>query len=315
MNFYPELKEHMSPSAIDSWVRSRSSFIKSYFENEKTPETSAMKAGTKVHALIEAGVIQTKIALDIQEQEIVIDLPNGVKFLGRPDAYEERNPKAKDVSFVDFKTGVANTWKEKLPTDIKMKATAWLVWMQSNKPKMVHGYIEFIQMVWDEELKEKVPIKGIESEVVEITYTAEELESFTDFIMKSIQEVNDFYEKWLTKTDLFVNQEDVHEYMRLNDQVEKLEKQMEEVKERIKDQMEVGGLINLKNDKGTFYISEKKTYQYPNELEFVVSGTKYCLGEFEDFIEPAAKAAKKNFELANEPVSSKTSIGFRQAKK
>ncbi len=80
--FYPDKKEHMSPSALDSWFNGRGNFIKSYFEGIKSPETAAMTAGKKVHALIEGGMIAAQKVYDVHEQKISIEIKTGYRFMG-----------------------------------------------------------------------------------------------------------------------------------------------------------------------------------------------------------------------------------------
>ena len=312
MNFYHEIKKHMSPSALDQWKRQRSAFVSSYFEQKEKVDTKAMQAGRQIHKLIEAGLIKAKKVYKNAEQELIERVPGSeYDFMGIPDSWEKKGKKL--ALFVDYKSGKANDWKEKLPVDIKMKATAWLVWMMCDKPEIVKGAIEFIQTTWDPEAKAVVPIDGKESEVVEITYDAEDMEHFTRVIIESMNEVNEAYEKWLKGTDAFINQDDIAKYERLNVEKSNLEKEMDEIKERIKTQMEFGGLLNVKTPAGTFYITERKTFDYPANLKIKYLDMGLVLEDAEA-IGSAAKAAQKNYELLAEPISQSTSIGFRPAK-
>jgi hypothetical protein len=73
MNFYHELKEHMSPSALDQWKRQRSAFVGTYFEKKDKVETKAMTAGKQIHRLIEGGMLKAKkIFLFITSKTILI---------------------------------------------------------------------------------------------------------------------------------------------------------------------------------------------------------------------------------------------------
>ncbi len=308
--FYPSKKGWISPSALDNWLRSRSAFIKTYFEGEKGPETAAMNAGTKVHKLIEAGLIKAKCVYDVCEQETTFTFENGVKVLGFPDSYTSI-PDDGQVRFVDYKTGKANGWEEKLPTDIKMKTTAWLVWQNTGKPDYVHGAIEFIQTTWDPDTKEVVPIEGKESELVTITYTAKELEEFTGVILQAIDDINAFYVKWLDKTDVFINDQDIQDYADLLAKETELTLKIDEVADRIKTQMEAGGIINHKTGFGTFYLTTRKTYDYPDNL--LIRNDGMTLKDASE-IATQAKVAQKNYELMAEPKTESTSMGFRVAK-
>jgi hypothetical protein len=310
--FYPDIRKHCSPSALEAWIHNRSYFVRSYFEGEKSPETAAMAGGKKIHMLIEAGLIQAQNVYDLHEQEIRIPIGEGIEFMGIPDSREAKAKKG-EIHFVDYKTGKANSWAEKLPSDVKMRATAWLVWKAAGEPAKVHGHIEFIQTTWDAAAKEVVPIEDAKSETISITYTAGELEEFGKAILKAVQEVNAFYEKWKEKTDVFINREDVARYAELKTQIAKLEKDVEEVADRVFQQMEFGGISSLPTDLGTVYITERKTYEYPLELDFKVGKKKYTIEEAAE-VDAAAKAAKKNYEMIAEPKETKRSIGFRQAK-
>jgi hypothetical protein len=57
----------------------RSAFVRSYFEGEKTPETASMRTGTKVHRMIEMGLIPAKslgsviyVGKKEKEKEIIV---------------------------------------------------------------------------------------------------------------------------------------------------------------------------------------------------------------------------------------------------
>lgn len=302
----------MSPSALQAWKNQRSAFVKSYFEGEKTPETAAMRTGTKIHRMIEMGLIPAKCVYGKSEDTITIELKDGVKFLGVPD---DRDPEAIDdiVRFVDYKTGKANEWKEKLPTDIKMKATAWLVWKATGEPSLVQGHIEYIATEWDPIEKDIVPIEGRETELISITYTASELRDFTQVILKAIDEVNEFYTKWLTKSEDAINTKDVARYIELKQVKDETENEMKEIGQRILEQMEFGGCSNYKASGGSFYTITKKIYEYPN-LTIDLGNGEMIDTEYAEKIAAAAKATIKNYELATEPKAETTSIGFRASK-
>jgi hypothetical protein len=315
--FYHDKKEHMSPSAFDQWHRQRSAFVGSYFEEKERVQTKAMEAGTQIHRLIEAGLIPAKCVYDVAEEVLKVKVPGTeFYFLGVPDSRVAPKPGAV-VKFVDYKSGKANDWKDKLPTDLKMKATAWLVWMASGGaeegPEEIYGAIEFIQTTWDPENRQVVALEGKETEVIEITYTAEELKAFTQVIAETMHEVNKVYEKWLEQTDAFVNKADIEKYEALNVKAEALKAEMDDLKDRIKDQMQFGGLLNYKSEAGTFYLTEKSTYSYPPNLKVNYLDMGLVLEDVEA-IEGATKTAKKNYELMNDPVSVSQSIGFRAKK-
>ena len=322
MSFYHDKKEHMSPSALDQWLNSRAAFIRSYFASERGPTTKAMEAGTQIHSLVEAGIIKAKHVYQHAEAKLKVQVPDtDLYFLGVPDSYERHWSGSKEgegepdeaAYFVDYKSGKANNWAEKLPTDIKMRATAWLVWMQTGNPKKVHGFIEYIQTTWDPNTKAVVPLEGKETEVLSITYTAAELEAFTKVITREMAAVNAEYEKWLQRGD-FVKAEDVDRYVALRNEIEVKEAELDEIADRIKDQMEFGGEENHKTPAGTFFIQEKSTYDYPQDLRFLVDGADEYTLEDADRVGAGLKAAKKNWELGNEPVSTNRTISFRAAK-
>lgn len=311
--FYHDIKEHMSPSALAQWHNGKGQFVRSYFAGEKSPETKAMTAGTEIHALIEAGIIKAKHVYDCNEQTLKI--PVGTTefwFLGKPDSFESE-AHLDEVHFVDYKSGKANDWEEKLPTDLKMRATAWLVWRQTGMPSSVFGHIEYIQTTWDSEQKKVVPVDGKETEVISIEYTAKELGDFTKVIANTMRDVNDFYEEWKQSTGDFVNSEDVNRYAELKQEVEGLEAELEEVGLRILVQMEFGGEENHKTPFGSFFIRETCSYEYPKDLPFSVDGKELNLENAEK-IASAAKAAKSNYELINEPKTVTRKVNFRRIK-
>lgn len=311
--FYHEQKEHMSPSSMDQWHRQRSAFIKTYFEGEKGPETIQMTFGTQVHALIEHGMLKVQKQWDRNEEVLKHEAGDGFYVLGKPDSYQSE-PKKNTVEFVDYKTGSKSAWEEKLPTDIKMKCTAWLVWMQTGKPAAVIGHIEFLQTTWDEEKRELVLISK-ETEVTTLTYHKADLEAFTDVIISTMHEINTFYEKWKNRTTEYVDEGDFRRLRELTAQRDELDEEIGNLKGTIESQMAFGGLMTHKVEGvGTFSISERNTYKYPDALEVKHGRKKFTLAEFLE-MEKATKAAKKNYELVTEPVSTATTVRFTPAKR
>lgn len=314
MSFYHDIKPHMSPSALANWLNSRGAFVKSYFQQEEFKETKAMQGGTTIHALIEAGLIKAKCAYDIGEVPVTAGVGRGFYFMGIPDSRQALTPELDGVvNFVDYKSGKANAWADKLPTDIKMKATAWLVWKVTGTPRIVRGHVEFIQTTWDPETKQVIPLEGFDHEVVSIDYTYDELEAFTNVILRAMDDVNEFYEKWLKSTGDFVNSGDVEAFIELREKIEKESAELDELAQRILSQMEFGGEENHKTPIGTFYITTRKTYKYPPNLAFKVDDQVITLKEADKYI-AGARAAKSNYELANEPESMTRSISFRSPK-
>lgn len=312
MNFYPDVKDGLSPSALAQWRNQRSAFVKSYFQQERGPETKAMQAGTEIHALIEAGIIKAQKDFDYHEKDLSVTIGEGRVFRGRPDSFSK--VKAKRVRFVDYKSGKANDWKEKLPTDVKMRATAWLVWKESKEPEEVEGHIEYFQTTWDPEQRKVVPVDDTKSEVISIIYTDVEMAAFTQVILKAMDEINAFYERWLTSTGEFVNKSDVEAYIDLRAAIEQKEALLDELGERILSQMEVGGSENHKVPGiGTFYVRETRAYDYPENLPVKYADMEITL-DSADGITAAAKAAKKNYELMTDPKSVVRSVSFRAAK-
>jgi len=310
--FYPDIKPHISPSALDNWVNSRSQFIRSYFAGVKTPETASMKTGKQIHALIEGGLLEVKNKFSHNEETLEF-FATEYKVLGIPDSFGVGEDE-ETVMFVDYKTGKENNWDaNKLASDLKMKTTAWLVWsFYARTPPSITGYIEYIPTRWNEATREIEPT-GEESVVsASITYTAEELEAFTNVILAVIAEVNEEYPKWLESSADFVNKEDVSEYARLNAQVAELEVKMDEIKERIAGQLDFGGARTAETEFGTFYFTERKTYDYPQDLP--IQGGVFTLKETE-LIAAAVKVAKTKFETENEPKSISRSLAFKAKKK
>jgi len=312
VEFYHEVKEHISPSAMESWIRQRSSFIKSYFEGQKGPETAAMTFGTQVHALIEHGMLNAQKKYDKDEAILKHEAGDGLYMLGKPDSYNSKVVK-NTVEFVDYKTGKASEWEKKLPTDIKMKATAWLVWMETGKPAAVKAHIEFLQTTWDED-KQQMTLLEKDTEITSITYQKADLEEFTDVIIRTMEEINTFYLKWIDRTAEFIDEKDCRELQELRAKRDEIDEQMSVLTESIESQMDFGGMMSYKLEGvGQFSIRQTKTFKIPTILPFKVGKKKYTM---EDFIEiqSAAKAAEKNFKITNEPISTSTSISFTPVK-
>lgn len=316
--FYPDVKEHISPSALQSWHNTQSAFRRSYFEGQKTPETFAMRDGKKIHALFEGGFIEAKKRFEVREKEIVILLENGVKVLGIPDSRQEK-PQNGLLEFSDLKTGKEDNWSsEMLPADLKMKTTAWLVYQKAleegHEVEEVKGYIEFLRVEWDSKQKENVPIEGEETKIYWCSYKAGELENFTGFILKTIEDINAEYEKFLAGTVDLVEDYDVVRYNEINEEIAKLSMEQDAIKERIAEQMTFGLQKTLETEFGTFYFTEKKKYEYPPNLKIGYLDMGLVLEDAEK-IASALSASKKNYELEAEPISVTRSLAYRSKTK
>jgi hypothetical protein len=309
MAFYPDIKKHISPSAFDQWHNGRGSFVRSYFLGIKSPETSSMKGGKVIHALVEAGLLDVKHRYEYPETELTHMLDD-VKVLGIPDSYGMNENGA---VFVDYKSGRENTWDDtKLAGDLKMKLTAWLVWQKLNCPAGgTMGYIEYIPTIWNP-IEKKVEYTGEPTlSAAKCFYSAEELTAFTQVIIDTVAAVNKEYEVWLNSTDEYVSQSDITEYAELDEQVKALGVRMEELKSRIAEQMSFGDKQTFPTAFGSFYFTEKKTYKYPDDLNITQFGI--TLGEAKE-ISAAAKAVEKKFETENAPEKVTKSLAFRATK-
>lgn len=319
--FYPQLKPHISPSALQAWHNSRSMFIRSYFMGEKTPETSSMKGGTMVHKLIEMGLYPAKKVFERNENELVIALKDGINVLGKPDSFSVYPlPHNGSVEVVDYKTGKEDGWSnEKVATDLKVITTAWLVLQQARiegySPTCVNHYLEYIPTEWDEVVREIRPVADKESVLYSAVFTAEYLDEFTNFIKKTVDEINEEYPNFVNSTDEFVNMQDVLELADIETQAKELEARADIIKERLKGQLEMGNRKNFESPVGTVYITEKKTYEYPEDLVGKTElGEEITLFRAEE-VATAIKVAKKNYEMINEPSSVSRSVAFRLKKK
>lgn len=320
MNFYPDIKKHISPSALQAWHKSRASFIRSYFKNEPTIETPAMKAGKKIHGLIEAGFLEAKHRFDQREQKLEFTLTanEDVKVMGIPDSHETEARynttwEGGEVAFVDYKTGKEDKWSEAdLGNDLKMKTTAWLVLQANPNATQVRAIIEWIGTEWNG--TELVPTNEPRA-YYQYVFTRKELLEFTQVIHKTIQEVNDEYPKFLEASSEFINDEDCIEYARLDAEKKAIEEKMKPIKERIAEQLSFGGVLSHETDFGTFYFTTKKVYEYPTDLKFqTTSGVVMTLAEGEE-VETAMSAVKKNYEVGHDPKTETKSLGFRSKKK
>lgn len=315
IQFYPEVKKHISPSALALWKRGKSAFMKSYFDGEKFKGSSATRGGNIIHKLIEEGFILVNCKYGENEKEIRVTFSEdtGFEVFGKPDSHGiDELGKA---MFVDYKSGKESVWTDDiLAGDIKMKITAWLVWKDLGEPDTVKGFIEYVPTVYIHETKETA-WSGEPTEVVaEYTYTLEDMKQVELLIEQVVSEVNAEYLKWAGATSTFVNNEDIMQYAELQKQINELLELQKPIKERIKEQMSLGGIKSYKDDMlGTFSLSVKKSYNIPESLTFQVEETQYTLKEGEK-IAGAMKVSVDNYKLTAEPSSTSESIGFRAKK-
>ena len=312
MNFYPEIKAHISPSALANWYEARSLFVKTYFLKEPFAGNSATRAGKQIHALIEAGLLEVKHIYGNNEETLTVDLEI-VKVLGIPDSYGA-NPETYTALFVDYKSGKENTWDDaKLAGDLKMKTTAWLVWNKTGKPESVVGFIEYIPTQWNPATREVEPTGGESVVAGSCTYSGAEMEAFTAVIEKTVKEINEAYMEWLESTDEFVNQDDIADYAQLDQEIKEREVKMSLIKDRIADQMGMGGKETIPTPFGSFYFTSRKTYDYPATLKINYLDYGLVLEDAEK-IGASASAAKKKYETEHDPSKVSKSLSFRAKK-
>lgn len=316
--FYPDVKPHISPSGLSTWHNSKSGFINSYFRGIKNQETGAMKTGTMVHGLIEAGFLKAQRRFEHNEKELSIPFRDtGVLVFGKPDSFGTEKGEA---FFLDYKSGKDVSWsREELAKDLKMRTTAWLVWKELGMPEKVQGYIAWIGTIWNG--TEVVPVED-EYLMVKYTYTKEELIAFEEVIAKTISDVNKAYDLFLMGSNL-VDEELCNKYAELDNQIREIEAsqiepikvQMEEIKEVIAEQMELGGLPSAETPLGSFSFRTTKKYQYPEDLEFQTEHAGVMSLNLGEEIVMAVSACKKNYELSHDPIEEKKSLSFRAKKK
>lgn len=323
--FYPDIKRHISPSAFSAWHNSPASFVQSYFEGLRSGDSLAMKAGKKIHTLIEAGLLEVKHRYEYKEKTLEVSLtpPVGVDerqvtytVLGIPDSHQiewryNTTWEGGLVAFVDYKSGKENDWEyTMLKGDLKMKLTAWLVWNEAGKPNYVVGYIEYIPTQYNADTREIEPTGGESLGADSFTYTAQELEELTPVILSTITEINKAYEVWLESTDEFIQQKDVAEYARLEQIIRDAELAQEPILERIAEQMEFGKKRIYQSMFGSFYFKDTKTFSYPYNLKINYLDMGITL-EDSVAISAAVSGAKKKFELENTPTTVSRKLQFR----
>ena len=320
-NFYPNIKPHISPSALASWHNNKSNFIDSYFKGKETKETASMKAGTKIHGLFEGGFLNAGVQFGKKEKEIKQSFRDtGVLVFGKPDDYGSKDGK---VGFTDIKSGREVSWtREELEEDVKMRATAWLVWKEMGEPETVTGYILWVGTEWD--VKEIIPTKD-ENMVIKYVYKADELRQFEDVIAKTITDVNKAYEIFTSMDNALVDEDLCQEYAEIYNKIKAIElsqiaplkEKLDEIKETLSDQILFSGQEGYKCEFGSFFYRSSKKYEYPQDFEFGVeiggSVETFKVGNAEE-ISKSLSVFKKNYEKANEPVEEKKSLQFRAKK-
>jgi hypothetical protein len=317
--FYGNKKMYISPSALSSWHNNQSSFVSHYFGGETSPETSAMKAGKKLHALIEGGFLKGHRRFEMNEKTLEHPSPvEGVNVLGKPDSFG-LDQEIDMGFFTDYKTGKEVSWtREDLASDLKMRTTAWLVWKELGKPKAVTGYIVWIGTEWN---GEELIASEDEYLIIKYVYFAEELIAFEQVIEKTINEVNEAYPRFLNPTDN-VSEELCNEYAGVykqikdieNGEIAELKEKLSEIGETIADQMRFGLSENHKLDIGTFFWKSTKKYEYPQDMKFQTEDGMTLSFAKGDEITSALKVAKKNFEKYTDPVSENKFLQFRAKK-
>lgn len=317
--FYPNVKPHISPSALQTWHENRPTFIRSYFKGEHGRETRAMKDGTKMHALAEGGFLSPTHSWGSREDELIVPFRDtGVNVLGKPDDYGTKDGKA---GFVDYKFGKDSDWsREVLIGDLKMRTTAWLVWKTLGEPEEVYGYIEWFGMRWDG--RENVPTNE-DHAIFHCVYTAAEMREFEEVIAKTIAEVNEAYERFQNAADALINETLTREYAELDAQVKGIEEnqiaplkeRMDAIKDTIAEQMEFGDVASHEAEGGTFYWRTSKTYEYPDVLEFQTESGKVMTFAEGEQVKLAMGAVKKQYELSHDPVKVTKSLLYKPKKK
>ncbi|MCK4609450.1 MAG: hypothetical protein KAT71_08205 [Gammaproteobacteria bacterium] len=257
--------------------KSPAQFADTYFAGKKMFVNSAMKNGTEVHKDIEVGVRGAKLIFEERETKATVDI-QGVPMMFICDSHETGK-------FVDYKTGKKWT-QEQVDIDTKQEYTALGV-AKLTGAKSVEGSIEWVAPSDDHK----------KDEVFTVVYDAKRLKEIEARYKKTIKAINEAYEEWLTQSDVFVDARDVKAYSELINAKKNIDIQLDEVKARIAEAMDSGGLQKHKTDYGNFNFTSRAVYP-PIPEKLAKAQTK-------------AKAGVDKWKKETEPVEFTKTLAFR----
>lgn len=276
---------HLSASQLALWVNDMGKYYKRYFKGEKSPESPSTLLGSRVAALLEGvhengefpeDVTETEIKvyqeldfLGVPERRMVQDLAPGITLMGIFDTSDEELTRV-----VDYKTGHRPWDLDRLRNSIQMKTYALLA-------KELTGRIPEVGINWME--TQQVPGTGI----IEFTgrvkkiyhqFTESDLLEFKDWVIDTAHDIARHWAAFQGNLEEF--NPDILEAYTVAAAILRQAKDMEQEARRafVKHLQDVGIKRHEMQD-GTFYVTRRKSWEYPEHVEKIAAHLKAAQSE------------------------------------
>lgn len=253
--YYPDVKQNLSPSSIASWLNNRSQFIYNYFEGKRS-YSPAMALGTKIHKDIEQGLVPVQKFYQHFEHAIKLSFDyNGdeVSIYGIMDGVTE------DYSeFVDYKTG--KKWEQhQVDEDIKQTIYAYMIFRNTDLQE-VTGHIEWVELLDGEPT-------GV-TEVLSVVYNRDDVVEYWDNKIHSIiGDINKAYEQYLKNNNASDEVKDLaYRLSKIKEKQGNLKEQEAWLRTEIFRVMDSEEVTHVKTPYLSAGYQDKKVYSYPEEF-------------------------------------------------
>lgn len=262
-------KDYLSWSQYSLWTKSKREYWKRYGLNENRSANKFFAKGKELADAMEYGddgsfstdellsvVLENIPKLDFMEQEIKVVMKNGENLLSYLDSCSIYM-----TEFLEYKTGKVAWTQELVDKHEQLLFYALSIYINSGRTE-----IPTCKLIWIE--TEQTETEGLKYtglvEEFPRSFTVEEIEEFEDVLIKTITEIEEF--EYL---ELELENELVDRYIELNNIIKESEAEIDLIRLEIKLMMESEGVEYASSDNGKFSISEKKVWEYSENLQQV----------------------------------------------
>lgn len=241
------MRKYLSYSQINTWQKSKSEYIKRYFEDQPIFETKYLIYGKQFSERLENRDVDTEY---LDEWEIQIE--REIEWV--PCLWFIDSGKSDLSEIIEYKTSV-NPWTQEMANNHLQ------LWMYATMIQDQYWIIPKCSLIWHETI-ENTDWNIVETWLMkryDVTISQEMIEKTKEIIKNTWREISEAYENWKkAQQDIVL----LNEYAEIAKEIKKLTERQEEIKEALNIPEQWIYIEWL----GTFYWTERKKYKYSDNI-------------------------------------------------
>lgn len=273
------MRAYLSWSQYSLWTRSKSEYIKKYFEGKETFVTKEMNFGSSLHTLLETSLPPELQHLENTRREIkYLESVEWVPVMSIVDGISEK------TEIVEYKTG-KTPWTQERANNHGQIVFEYIVMTKANEEPSREAFLYWFetQNEWN-----GIELTGNIQEF-KVHITDEMIAYWTAEIVKTWEAIKQAHHQWET------GEIDVRALKRfeLAMQIEEIEKQIAEIDAEVLADLQAGKVVAC--PQGKYYSRTTKTISYPDTPEIKAKKEAYTQREAEWLAYKAAIEAAPEF--------------------